>query len=151
MTKKYIFSVEDLLDEFHTLLSNYIGPAAFYLNNIWLAERAIELMLYGEPLGDPKYISRYLEGLKLSTDKIDELSSYFNTSIYKLVFSCVFDYDETHSYTYSLTECGDVVIEDLGIASQMHGVKLQDRFIEEIKINIANGDFVPEKLRQMVG
>lgn len=150
MIKKYIFSVENLLDEFHTLLSNYIGPAAFYLNNLWLAERGIELILFGQPLGDPNYIKRYLENLKLTTDATEELSNYFNSSIYKLIFSCVHDYDPTHAYDYEVTGMGDVVIRDLGVATELPTVNVEERFLKEINLNILNGDFVPEKLRRLV-
>lgn len=150
MIKKYIFSIEEELDTFQIELSEYIGPAAFYINSLWLGERLIELFFYGGVFGDIKCVERFLDGLKIPTEKVEDLSYQIKSSIERKIYHCIPDYSENRSYNYKVTSLADVIIEDIGPANMTANDKVKD-LISEIEENIANGDYLPERYRRLVG
>ena len=147
--KKYIFSIEEELDAFQLDLSEIIGPAAFYINSLWLGERLIEIFFYGEPFADIKCVERFLEGLKIPTEKIEDLSYNIKNSIQRKIYNFVIDFDESHSYDFKVTTLADVVVTDLGVVSP--SINKEEEYIKELQENEDNGDHIPERYRRLVG
>lgn len=158
VNKKYYISVIPVIEDFQQVLAEVIGPTAYYLNIVYLAERALDLMFHGRVLGDPQYMDRFLEGIKVPTEKKEELSVRFYNDFNRAVFTILRDYRPNHTYEYTVTELGDVCIEDLGnnnisvlSSKPLVGPEVDtETYLEEIRKNIDNGDYVPEKLRRLV-
>lgn len=147
--KKYVFSIEEELDGFQLDLAEIIGPAAYYINSLWLGERLIELFCFGEPLGDVRCVERFLEDLKIPTEKIEDLSYRIKNNIQRKIYACVLDFNETHSYDYKVTSLADVIITDMGVVSP--SINKESEYIKELEQNVANGDYLPERYRRLVG
>lgn len=148
---RYVFSIEEELDEFQLNLAEYIGCAAYYINSLWLAECLIELFFYGPPLGDEKCVERFLDGLKIPSEKLEDLSRNLKSSVEKKIFKCIPTFSEHHSYSYKVTSLADVVIDDLGLSNVGVTEKSESEFLKELQENVANGDYLPERYRRLVG
>ena len=148
---RYVFSIEEELDEFQMNLSEHIGCAAYYINSLWLAERLIELFFYGSTLGDINCVERFLEGLKIPSDKLDDLSRSLKNSVEKKIFKFIPTFSEQHAYSYKVTSLADVIIDDLGVSSMGAIEDPAEKLLKELQDNIANGDYIPERYRRLVG
>lgn len=148
MGNRYLFNVEEELDEFQINLSEHIGPAAYYIDTLWLAERLIELFFYSTPFGDINCVERFLEGFTIPSEKLEDISKKLKWSIEKKISQCIPDFSEKHAYSYKVTSLADVIVDDLGLSSPVDDA--QKDYLKELNDSIANGDYIPERYRRLV-
>ena len=119
------------------------------MNTLWLAERLLEIFFYGEPFADLKCVERFLQDIKIPSEKIEDISSSLKSNVERKLFMCVPDYSSDYSYDYYVTEMGDVIITELGKNSIVNADKERD-LLDQLESEYNNGDYLPERYKRLL-
>lgn len=149
MAQTYILNSGEILGYVTDKMHPYLGNVAFHCNNLPLLEVSMDYMFHGQTFCKDGTVENILLGYGLPSAVADDIANQVRSCLEYYIGRVMGPIDPTHSYTYELSNIGDIRIIDFGVS--WNPQPDENTLIAEIRKGVENGDWYPEHLRRLAG